>query len=281
MEEAEARPGAHDLLRQGVEPAPHRRHLTELIQRDRPAAFDQPRGPVRVAPRQRMADRLVHLALPLVPVRRPQMQGGNEIRLPPVQVTAEHLGEEMVVAIPAALFVERDEEQVGLLGVLQQGLSVVLTRHGVAQLRAQVIQQAGVQQEALHSLRLGRQDLLGQVVQHEAVAPGEGGDEGGGVGMPAHGQGGELQPGGPALGARLQRADRTHRQVKAHRVAQKGRGLVGGEAQIGGPEFEQLPTGAQARQRQRRVGARGEDDDAGQVAGARARRQGRRGWAEP
>ena len=45
---------------------------------------------------------------------------------------------------------------------------------------------------------------------------------------------------------------------QAHRLVEVGGGLVGGEAQVGGADLEQLAPGAQARQRQGRVGAAGD-----------------------
>jgi hypothetical protein len=57
--------------------------------------------------------------------------------------------------------------------------------------------------------------LLGQEVQHVAVAAGERGREPGGTGLPAQRQAGQLQPGGPPLGAGGQRRHRRFRQCHA------------------------------------------------------------------
>ena len=98
-----------------------------------------------------------------------------------------------------------------------------------------------------------------EVVDDVVVVAGEAGDERAGVVPPLQRQRGQLQGGDPALGTTLERADVVGGQPQAHRAVEIGRGLVGREAQVGRPHLHQLTAGAQLGQRQRRVGAGGED----------------------
>ena len=63
----------------------------------------------------------------------------------------------------------------------------------------------------------------------------------------------QLQAGNPALGACRQRVGRRGRQRQAHRLAEKSHRLGRGEAQVIGAQLDNLATGAQPRQRQRRI----------------------------
>ena len=49
-------------------------------------------------------------------------------------------------------------------------------------------------------------------------------------------------------------------QGQVHRAVQVGGGLVGGEAEVGGSDLEQVAVGSQRRERERRVGAGGDHE---------------------
>ena len=89
---------------------------------------------------QRMADRFVPQGILLVPPARPVMQLRHGLGLLVCQVRAEHICEEMVIAIPLATVVERDQEQIGPVDRLEHGLASVLLGDGVAQRPCQSIQ---------------------------------------------------------------------------------------------------------------------------------------------
>ena len=134
----------------------------------------------------------------------------------------------------------------------------VAGQQGVAQRRAQPVEHAGGQQEPSQRQRQLIDHLGRQVVGHQPVAAGEGRHERGRVGAVAQRQGGQLQAGRPALGARHQRRHLPLRQAQPHARVQELGGLLGSEAQVGGAHLGQLAAGAQARQRQRRILAGGE-----------------------
>ena len=85
-----------------------------------------------------------------------------------------------------------------------------------------------------------------------------------------HRQRRQLQGGDPAFGAPLQRRDVAGRQVQAHHLVEVRRRLVGGEAQVGGADLDELAARAQPRQRQRRIGAAWRSPGGPAAAGARA-----------
>ena len=94
------------------------------------------------------------------------------------QVRTQNVREQMVIPVPPAAVVERDDEQVPAIERLQHGLPAVLAGDGVAQRAAQPVQDGGAQQETPDAPGLALQHLFGQVVDHVAVVPRESGDEG-------------------------------------------------------------------------------------------------------
>jgi hypothetical protein len=133
-------------------------------------AFDQPGRPGGVAGSQGMADGLVGQALCLVPGGHGPVQLLHPLGPLLLEADAEQVGEQVVVAPPAPHLVQRVEEQVGPLGLLEQLLAVAPPRDRSAQRARQPLQDRRLQQEGPQRLGLAVQHLLGQVVQHVAVA---------------------------------------------------------------------------------------------------------------
>ena len=109
------------------------------------------------------------------------MQAGHLIRLRFHQVRLQNLGEEVMIAIPLALVVERDDKQVAALQGLQHSSAIFLFGDGIAQRATQPIENGGLQQETADTLGLALQNFFDQIVQHKTVAAGEGLDKTGGV----------------------------------------------------------------------------------------------------
>ena len=173
--------------------------------------LDEPGRPSGVAGGQRVPDGVVGEAVLLVPGRGGAVQLGHAVGELALQVGAQEIGEQVVVAPPPPLLVERDQEQAGPLDRLQQLLAVRAAHHGVAQRPAQPVEDRGLQQERAQLGRLAFEHLLGEVVEHEAVAPGELGDEPGDVAAALQRQRREVQARRPALGALAERARRRRR----------------------------------------------------------------------
>jgi hypothetical protein len=87
-----------------------------------------------------MVDRLGSLAILLVPDARAPVQLSNVVGLFVQQVRLQHVREQLVVAIPLAAIIQRDQEQVSLLQCNQLGLAAVLAGDGIAQRAAQPVQ---------------------------------------------------------------------------------------------------------------------------------------------
>ncbi len=194
----------------------------------------------------------------LTPARSVTVQPGDQAGPFLPQAGAEQVGEQMMVAPPAAHLIQRYQEQSCLLDGLQHRLAAVPAGHRIAQPAGQPLQHRGLQQEVAHLLGLALQHLLSQVVQDIAVAAAERCNEADGIRLPPQGQGGQLQSGHPPLGPGRQRRHRRVRQVSTSRFAQQHRRLSHGEPQVGGAQLRQLPAGPQTRQRQRRIGPAGQ-----------------------
>jgi hypothetical protein len=150
--------------------------------------FDQPPGPGGFPRGQRVVDRVVGQATGLRPRGRAVVQGGHPVGLFLVQAVAEEIGEQVVVAPPPAGRVQRDEEQVAALDPLQHLLAVGAAGDRVTQLAVQPLQHRRLQQEFAQVSWLPVQHLLGQEVEHVAMAAREGGHEPGDIGVIAQRQ---------------------------------------------------------------------------------------------
>src|SRR5687768_13430386 len=96
----------------------------------------------------------------------------------------------MVIAVPAPLVVQGNDEQVGTVELLEGCLpgSGGVAQHGIAEGATQAVEDRRAQQERLESFGLLLQDFFKEVIHDEMVAAGEGFDEAGGVGMPLQGK---------------------------------------------------------------------------------------------
>ena len=178
------------------------------------------------------------------------------------QVRVQHVAEQVVVAVPGAVAVERDQEQVRPVQRLEHRPAAPAAGQPadrVAQRPGEPVEDRGVEQEAAYVVGLAAQDLVGEVVDDEPVVAGEPGDEArtGRRGRAARGR--QLEGRDPALGPRLERRDVGVREAEAVEVVEVAGHLVAGEAQVGGADLDQLAPSPQPRQRQRGVGA-GADD---------------------
>ena len=223
--------------------------------------LDQPRGPGHLPGGHRVPDRVLGQPVVFVPGGRVTVQLRYLAGLFLLQAGAEQVGEQVVVAPPAADLIQRHQEQPGPLDLLQQRLAPGPAGDRVAQRTGQPFQHRGLQQEGAHLLGLALEHLLGQVVQDVPVAAGERGHEPGDVRLAAQRQRGQLQPGCPAFGPRGQRrhicSGQRHVGYGGH-LPQQRRGLLNGELQLSRAELGQLPAGPTPGQRQRRVAAAGQ-----------------------
>ena len=143
--------------------------------------LDDPGRPEHLAGGDRVADGVVGQVVPGVPGRRVAVQLRQAAGLLLLQAGAEQVGEQVVIAPPAAHLIQRDQEQSRPLGLLEQRLAALAPGDGVAQRAAEPFQHRGLQQERAQLLVLPLEHLFGQVVQNVPVAAGERGHESGGI----------------------------------------------------------------------------------------------------
>mgnify|MGYP001033866808 CR=1 FL=1 len=187
-----------------------------------------------------MADRLRPFALRFVPVAGAPAQAPEPIARGGIELGGEHIGEQVMVAVPFAPVVQRYEKEVGAIQRLEPLPAPAPPGDGVAERSAQPVEEAGIEQEGTDLLRLALQHFFDQVVEDIAVVAGESGYEGGHVATSLDRQGGQLQRGNPPLGAFAQGRDVGPRQPQAHRAVQVRRDLLEREAQDRRPDFHQL-----------------------------------------
>ena len=259
LPQGQHRPAA-DHPRTAARPARRPGSRPRRAARSAPRGAPRPAGPPTSASPAASACRMASSGSPCRSYQdgRGAVQLGHPLRVQPLQVGAQQVGEQVVVAPPATLLVERDQEQAGPLHRLQHLLAVGAPDDRIAERAGQPLQDRRLQQERPQLLGLPLQHLLGQVVQHEPVAAGELLDEPGDVGASLQRQRGQLQPGRPALGALAQRRDDRVRQIAPDRHAQQLGRLAGVNRRSRGAQLGQLPAGPQPGQRQRRVAAAGQ-----------------------
>ena len=173
-------------------------------------------------------------------------QGRQRFRF--AQTLLQRGAEEMVVPEPAALVVQRHDKQPGQLQMAQRGVPDFCLHDCITQLWTHAVQDGRAEQERLDVRRLALQHFFEQVVQHQAVASGEGLDEPVRVTLPRQGHGRHLQACWPAFGARVQCLNLGLGQSERHRSVQKETGLLCTKAQVVLTDLQQLALGTQPGQ---------------------------------
>src|SRR5829696_3311665 len=134
------------------------------------------------------------------------------------QTCVEHVGEQVVVAVPGALVVEHNEE-VATLEIRQRLPTLGAAGGGVAQPPVESVEDGGAEQEVTNLRGLPGQNLVGQVVDDEPVAAGERRNEASkliSVGDATQGECGELQTCDPALRTVVQRVNVGGGELQPH-----------------------------------------------------------------
>jgi len=108
---------------------------------------DQLCGILEIAGGDPVRNRGVRVALCPVPRRGSTMQLGCELGRNARELAPQQIAEELVVAVPLAARVERDEEQVRPRHRLQLLRTIVPTGHGVAQRPEQPLEDRRLEEE--------------------------------------------------------------------------------------------------------------------------------------
>ncbi|MNH06873.1 hypothetical protein D3C79_662520 [compost metagenome] len=160
---------------------------------------------------------------------------------------AQQVGEQVVIAEPAAVLVQRYQEYLVRLQVTEDGGAVMAVAQGVAQGRAETLLTGGVVKKGLHIGGQDLDDLFQQVVADQALAAMQRLGQGMLVARLAGGQLPEAQPRHPAVAALDQVVQGLATQA-GRLPANHRQGLFGRQAQVLLVELGQLPRQAQPRQ---------------------------------
>lgn len=156
------------------------------------------------------------------------------------QARAQEIGEQMVIAEPVPLGIERDQEQVRRLDRAQQGGTVAPSQDGIGERRREAIEDGAFHQEGEDLRRLAIQHVPGQEFGDFALAARKMADEIGARGALFERERGQLQAGDPALGAMLQGDQISHRQIHGLGLVEQTLRLVQREAQLHVVEIDEL-----------------------------------------
>lgn len=119
-------------------------------------------------------DRVPHGILQQPVLGKPTGGGGMQPTYPTAapgrQTGTQSIGEEVVVAVPPPLVVERNDEQVPALEGLQHRLTVGTTSQGIAETIGHLLEHTRVKQKLAHPVRLPAQNLLNEIVENKSMA---------------------------------------------------------------------------------------------------------------
>ena len=204
------------------------------LEGQRQGAVDEQPGGVRPVPGGLgVPDGLGDLPVRRVPLGRGPVQRHDGVGLGAPQLEPQQVREEVVVAEPGPPGVERDDERVRRLQLVQDALRAGGADEDVGERAVHLLEDRGAEEQAAHVVGLPLQHLGQQVLGHGPLAAGELGDEPLGLRMPGEREGGQAQPGRPALGPGVEQRDTLVRQRDARRREELPR-LVEREAQVRG-----------------------------------------------
>ena len=212
---------------------------------------------------------LERVAVGRVPAARGECRRGQLVREAVLQLGAEHLGEQRVVAEPGARRVERVDEArprgSSSWSACRPSATPVSASASSALTRSTIEVRS---RNPSVVVVVAAQDLGGQVVGHGAVVAGEAGDERARVGVALERQLGQPERRGPALGARSTASPRPRPRARAGRAARPSRLVV--NARSAARISASSPATRSRCSRTRRVAAGGEHEPQRGMAAAPA-----------
>ena len=146
-----------------------------------------------------MLDCVDHETLLGEPLGSGVVQPGNRIGLRPPELQAKEIREQLVVAEPRPLRVEREDEGVRVLKLEQYPLRSGGPNEPIGERSVHPLEDGGQQEEPSHTLRLAGHYFGDQVVRHRALAARELGDETLRLGTTRQRECRQPEPGRPSL----------------------------------------------------------------------------------
>ena len=191
-----------------------------------------------------MMNRLGCRAELAVPGARPPVQHLNMLGLGEPELVAQELAKEMVVAVPLALRVEGDKEEVRALELAQHEHRAGSVGDGVAEGGREPLEHGSMEQETPHLLGEAGQDLRAQVVDDMAVVAGKRLDELVRVCLAPDAERRKVETGRPSLRELAQPDDVPPVEVEPVQVVEKEVGFLVGEAKLLRVDLGELAPGA-------------------------------------
>src|SRR5258708_29373788 len=131
------------LVGERLEPAKQRGILSPPAH-FRDCQLDQVRSSLEVLGGQRVADRIARRTMTFVPLARAPVQCRDLLGLLCQQMRSEHVSKEVVIAIPVAFVIERNDKEVASLQGFQPRAAFFLTSDGIAQRTTQPVENGGL-----------------------------------------------------------------------------------------------------------------------------------------
>jgi hypothetical protein len=174
------------------------------------------------------------------------------------QLGAQQLGEQLVVAVPDAVLVERRREHAAVLEPGDHRVTVGAAGERIGHLGVERLDDRRAQEERAEVRRLVRERLADEVVADGHVGPGEAVDERARVGMVAQRDRGQPQRGRPSLGPPPELPEVLRRELDAEGLEHRRR-LVACEREVRGPDRGEAALEPHAADRDGRVCSRDQD----------------------
>ena len=121
--------------------------------------FDQVRRSLEILTSQSVVNRICCITILLVPCACPPVQTRYLIGLLRHQVNTEDIGKKVVIAIPVAPVIQRDDKEVAPLQGFQPFASSRLSGDHITQWTAQAVEDGGLEQKTANGFGLAPQDL--------------------------------------------------------------------------------------------------------------------------
>ena len=221
------------------------------LQEPRHRGSQQLRGPRPIAGAEAQLDRLPDMIAGQEPIRRPQLHA-YRLRLVGL-LLSQRIPEQPVTAVPLVSRVERNNEEVGPVELLENRCGTVRSKDLIAERPGQPLENRRPHQQMTLIRREPVEHLGGQIVEDVPVITVDGPRRGRRSGGTAETQRRKLQPRCPALGALPQQEGRPVVQGCVTDAPQERGRLVDTEAQIHRSQLGQLTPGPHPRQWQRRI----------------------------
>ena len=179
-----------------------------------------------------------------MPGVRAAVQRRGQAGRAPLAFHPEQLGEEVVKAVPPALIVERDQEQVAARQRAEPRRRALLLHHGIAKGAGQPFENRRAEHQLLRRRVMRLEYLRHQEIHHVTVRAAKSAHESVPVSSVPQRERSKIEPGRPSLRLPHQTFNILGREVEPKTAVQEGIRLPGGEPQIASPQLEQLTVGA-------------------------------------